>query len=188
MYKWKNSKINSQYELQKMMAKNNGVSPFTEEELSVSHLKTKNFSSIHDPQIKRLVELAYIRGTLNGLQTADMQLEESSMEDSSNKKSSTVIITKQVEVQKTVNEERLYFIVCKIKNRQDKVTYVNLTLKARNDADAESMAASECSLKHQTLLKCKIVKSYATDTMQFQFGIGNKEQTTLAALGKKMLL
>lgn len=182
MYEWKNNKIKNQFEMQKMVAKNNGVSSFTEEELSALNLKTKNFTSIHDQQVKRLIELAYIRGTLNGLQLADTQSEVVSDE-----KKSAVVITKQVEVQKAVNEERLYFVACKIRNRQDKVVYTNLTLKARTDAEIESMASYECSIKHQTLIQCKIIKSYGTDTMQFQFGIGTKDQTALAALGKKML-
>lgn len=182
MYEWKNSKIKSQYEMQKMIAKNNGVSSFTEEELSPINLKSKQFTSIHDSEVKRLVELAYIRGTLHGLQLADTQAEELKSE-----KNSAVIITKQVEVEKAVNEERLYFIACKIRNRQDKVVYTNLMLKARTEKEVESMASYECSNKQQTLIQCKVVKSYGTDTMQFQFGIGNKEQTSLAALGKKML-
>jgi hypothetical protein len=182
MYEWKNNKIKSQYEMQKMVAKNNGVSSFTEEELSTLNLKTKNFTSIHDQQVKRLVELAYIRGTLNGLQLADTQSEVVSDE-----KKSAIVITKQVEVQKAVNEERLYFVACKVRNRQDKVVYTNLMLKARTDAEIESMASYECSIKHQTMIQCKIIKSYGTDTMQFQFGIGTKDQTALAALGKKML-
>ncbi|HCL02199.1 MAG TPA: hypothetical protein DHW61_07220 [Lachnoclostridium phytofermentans] len=182
MYEWKNNKIKSQYEMQKMVAKNNGVSSFTEEELSTLNLKSKNFTSIHDPQVKRLLELAFIRGTLNGLQIADTQ-----SEAVSDDKKSAVFITRQVEVQKAVNEERLYFVACKIRNKQDKVVYTNLMLKARTDAEVESMSSYECSIKHQTLIQCKIVKSYGTDTMQFQFGIGTKDQTNLAALGKKML-
>ncbi len=182
MYEWKNKNIKSQFELQKMVAKNNSVSSFSEEELSALNLKTKNFTSIHAPEVKRLIELAFIRGTLHGLQLADTQ-----SEIVSDEKKPAVVITKQVEVQKAVNEERLYFVACKVRNRQDKVVYTNHMLKARTDKEAESMASYECSLKHQTLIQCKLVKSYGTDTMQFQFGIGSKEQTTLAALGKRML-
>lgn len=182
MYEWKNSKIKNQYEMQKMVAKNSGTSSFTEEDLSVTNLKTKNFTNIQDSQIKKLIELAYIRGTLNGLILADTQSEETP-----EAKNKTVIITKQVEVQKAENEERLYFVVCKVKNRQDKVVYTNHSIKARTEAEVSSTVTYECKLKQQTLIQCKIVKSYGSDTMQFQFGIGTKDQTTLAALGKKML-
>lgn len=182
MYVWKNSKIKSQYEMQKMVAKNNGVSSFTDEELSITNLKSKNFTGIQDPQIKKLIELAYIRGTLNGLMLADTQSEEAP-ED----KKSPIIITKQVEVQKAVNEERLYFVVCKVRNREDKVVYTNHSIKARTDEEVSNMVSYECKQRHQTLIQCKIVKTYGADTMQFQFGVGTKDLTTLAALGKKML-
>ena len=184
MHAWKNDKLKSQYDLQKMMAKNNRSFSFTDEEMAQVDLKSKNFSSIRDPQVRKLIELSYIRGTLHGLELADEQLG-----DTQGPKNSTVIITKkvQVEVEKPVIEERLYFIACKVKNKQDKTVYVNHMVKARTDADAENMVSAQCALKQQRLIASKVVKSYGTDTMQFQFGIGTKEQASLATVGKKYL-
>ena len=184
MHVWKNNKLKTQYELQKMIAKNNRSFSFTEEELAKVDLKSNIFTSIRDPQVRKLIELAYLRGTLYGLQLADEQLE-----DSPQPKDSTVIITKkiQVEVEKPIMEERLYYVACKVKNKQGKNVYVNHMIKARNEADVKNMVSSQCAMKEQTLIAYKIVNSYGSDSMQFQFGIGNKEQVSLAAIGKKYL-
>lgn len=184
MHAWKNDKLKSQYELQKMMAKNNRINSFTEDELSKVDLKSKEFTSIRDPQVRKLIELSYLRGTLHGLELADEQLDASA-----EPKNSTVIITKkvQVEVEKPVIEERLYFIACKVKNKQDKSVYVNYMIKARTETDAVNMATSQAAMKQQRLIASKIVNSYGADTMQYQFGIGTKEQASLAAIGKKYL-
>lgn len=179
MYVWKNDKIRRQYDMQKIAAKNNGSSPFTNEELAVTTLKAKALQGIRDPKVKRLVELAYTLGSLNGLQTADEQLDVSDKEK---------IAAKETEAAKpAIMEERLYVMVCKVKNRQDKLVYTTHTLKARTDAEAEANTASELHLKGQTLIKCKAVKSFGTDSMQFQFGIGNKELSSLFEAGKKYL-
>lgn len=184
MHAWKNDKLKSQYELQKMMAKNNRSLSFTDNDLQSTDLKTKNFTSVRDPKVRELIELAYLRGTLHGLELADEQLL-----PGTEPKNSTVIITKkvEVEVERPVMEERLYFIACKVKNKQGKNVYVNHMIKARTDEDAVNMVNSQCAIKHVTLISSKIVKSFGTDTMQFQFGIGSKEQESLAAVGKKYL-
>ena len=180
MAQWKNEKIKTQYDMQKMIAKNNGTQHFTEEELS-ANLKSKLFTNIHDPKTMRLIELAYILGNLNGLQTADSLLDDVPMQ----KIIQNNIVQKVVEV--PVSEEKLYFIACMVKNKQDKSSFTTLTLKARDEKEAESMATLEIRRKSQTLTKCKIVQSYRTDTMQYQFGIGMKEMNELTALGRKML-
>lgn len=182
MYQWKNENIKSQYELQKMVAKNNGIYHFTEEELSPTNLKSKQFTSIHDPQIMRLLELAYTLGTLNGLQTADSHAEAATQQ----KIVQTNTIQKVV-VQVPVFEEKLFFVACKVRNKQDKTHYTTLTLKARDEKEVESRATSEYAIKGQTLVQCKVLRSYATDTMQFQFGIGMKEMNELTELGRKYL-
>jgi hypothetical protein len=184
MHTWKNDKLKSQFELQKMIAKNNRSLSFTEEELAKVDLKSTIFTSIRDPQVRKLIELAYLRGTLHGLQLADEQ-----QGDNPQPKNSTVIITKEVkvEVEKPVTEERLYFVTCKVKNKQGKNVYVNHMIKARTEADVKTMASSQCAIKEQTLIACKIVNSYGSDSMQFQFGIGSKEQESLAAIGRKYL-
>ena len=128
-------------------------------------------------------ELAYIRGRLSGLQTADEQLESSVQENAAK----TVVVTKEIEVARLVMEDRLYFIGCKIKNKQEKTVYTTMTVKARTNEDALNQVEVDCRIKHNTLIKSVIIKSYGTDTMQYQFGIGSKEVTTLTALGKKML-
>ncbi|MBE5962960.1 MAG: hypothetical protein E7256_16540 [Lachnospiraceae bacterium] len=179
MYVWKNDKIRRQYDMEKFAAKNNGPSPFTGEELAITTLKAKAFQGIRDPKVKRMVELAYTLGTLNGLQTADQQLDVTDKARTAEKEAE--------QAKPAIMEERLYVMVCKVKNRQDKLVYTTLTLKARTDAEAETNAASECHLKGQTLIKCKAVKSFGTDSMQFQFGIGNKELTSLFEAGKKNL-
>lgn len=185
MYNWKNNKIKNQYDLQVMTAKNSGANSFTAEELSVTNLKTKNFMDIRDAQVKRLVELAYIRGRLDGLQTADDQFEDipfsKKASDAILKKNNTnVVPTPQL-------EEQLYFVACKVKNRQDKIAYTSHSIKAHSDAEAQSLASTECGMRNQTLLLSKTVKTYRADTMQFQFGIGTKDESTLLELGKKML-
>lgn len=182
MYQWKNDNIKSQYEMQKILAKNHGVYHFTEEELSQANLKSKQFSSIHDPQVQRLLELAYVLGTLNGLQLADTQADRAPEQVS--KQTNTI---QKVLVQVPISEEKLYFIACKVRNKQDKTHYTTLTLKANDEKEAESRAGSEFALKSQTLVQCKVLKSYPTDTMQFQFGIGMKEMKELTELGRKYL-
>jgi hypothetical protein len=182
MHQWKNDNIKSQYELQKMVAKNNGVYHFSEEELAQTNLKSKQFTSIHDPQIQRLLELAYILGTLNGIQIADTQA--ASSPSPVLKQTNTV---QKVVVQVPVSEEKLFFVACRVRNKQDKTHYATLTLKANNEKEAESRAATEYAIKNQTLIQCRILRSYATDTMQFQFGIGMKEMNELTELGRKYL-
>ncbi len=182
MYQWKNDNINGQYEMQKMVAKNNKLYHFTEEELSQTTLKSKQFTSIHDPKIQRLLELAYVLGTLNGLQLADTHADSAPQQVS--KQTNTI---QKVLVQVPVSEEKLYFIACKVRNKQDKTHYTTLTLKAYDEKEAESRASSEFALKGQTLIQSKVLKSYPTDTMQFQFGIGMKEMNELTELGRKYL-
>lgn len=181
MYQWKNDSIKSQYDMQKMIAKNNGIHHFSEEELTALNLKAKQFTNIHDPQIVRLLELAYVLGTLNGLQLADTQV--NSTPQTIVKQNNTI---QKVVVQVPVSEEKLFFVACKVR-KQDKSHYATLTLKARDEGEVESRATSEYALKNQTLVQFKILKSYSTDTMQFQFGIGMKELNELTELGRKML-
>ena len=132
--------------------------------------------------MKRLLELAYILGRLDGIQTADSQIEEVPF----SKQASDAILKKTKVAPVATQEELLYFIVCKVKNRQDKIVYTNLALKARSETEALSLANTECGMKNQTLIEGKIIKTYGSDTMQFQFGIGTKDQTTLMALGRKL--
>lgn len=181
MEQWKNENLKNQYNMQKMIAKNNGKYHFKDEELSPTNLKSKQFTSIHDPQIMRLVELAYVLGTLNGLQLADAQIE--SIPQTIVKQNNTI---QKVVVQVPVSEEKLFFVACKVR-KQEKSHYTTLTLKARDEKEVESRATSEFALKNQTLVQFKILKSYPTDTMQYQFGIGMKEMNELTELGRKML-
>ena len=183
MYTWRNNKIKNQYDLQMMTAKNKGVQSFTSEELSVTNLKSKAFQDIKDPKTKRLIELAYTLGRLDGLLTADSQLDEVPF----SKQASDAILKKSNAAPVVPQEELLYFLVCKVKNRQDKTVYTNLSIKARSESEAMTFANTECGMKNQTLIEGKIVKTYGPDTMQYQFGIGTKDQTTLMELGKKML-
>lgn len=182
MYVWKNNKIKSQYDIQVMTAKNRNVTPFTTEELSVTDLKSKEFTMISDQKIKRLVELAYIRGRMDGLLTADQQIEEIPFS-----KQASAAILKQPSVAPVIMPEQLFFVACKVKNRQDKILYTGLAIKARSEEEAKSCAQTESGMKNQTLLTCKVVRSYGSDTMQFQFGIGTKEEASLLELGKKTL-
>lgn len=184
MYVWKNEKIRGQYDLQLMTAKNSGNSSFTQDELSVTNLKTKEFTDIKDPKLKRLIELAYIRGRLDGLYTADNQIEGKSYAQQA---SDEILKRNPNAIATPVMEQQLYFVACKVKNRQDKVTYTSRTIKARSDAEAQTIASTECGMKNQTLLLSKTVKTYTADTMQFQFGIGSKEEASLLELGKKQL-
>lgn len=181
MYLWKNSHLKKQYDLEKVAAKNHGISPFTNEELADISLKSKAFSEIHDSKTKRLLELAFILGTLNGLQRADELLENVPKEEKPNNSSSSV------PVQPAILPECLYCLACKVKNRQEKLIYTVLTVKARGEEEAHRSAATECGMKNQTLIQCKTIKSYTADSMQFQFGIGKKELDALTALGRKLL-
>ncbi|MDD5937026.1 MAG: hypothetical protein PUC65_15920 [Clostridiales bacterium] len=183
MYRWKNDKIRCQYDLARMTAKNNGLTKFTEEELAVNSLKSKAFQGIHDPKTRRLIELAYILGNLNGLQTADQQLEDSPKEAIQKAAAKTT----PVHTAAPVFEEKLFVVACKVKSKNDKLVYVNVITKARTDAEAENTAANEIRIKNQTMVTCKVLRSYGTDTMQFQFGIGKKEQDTLLQMAKKVL-
>lgn len=189
MYIWKNSKIRKQYDLLAFTAKNDGLMKYTDEELHSTNLKAKAFQGIKDPSVRRLVELAYILGTLHGLEAADKELENSDMASESTTQRSSV----QKESKMTQNaapqiaEECLYVVVCKVKNRQDKIAYVTHCVKARGEEKAMSAASMECGMKNQTMMKGKIIKSYGSDSMQFQFGIGQKELDTLASQGKKYL-
>lgn len=181
MYVWKNEKLRNQYDIQRMVAKNNGVVPYSDEELSITNIKSKPFSDITDTKVKRLVELAYILGTLGGLKTADGLLEETKKEVK--QQSENVPVKNEA----PVLTDKLYILVCKAKNRQDKIVYVTHAVKAHSETDAVSAASFECGKKNQTLLQSKVVISYGSDTMQFQFGIGQKEKDTILAANKKYL-
>lgn len=184
MHVWKHEKLRTQYDLKKMTAKNHGPLPFTEEELSVLTLKNPAFRSVTDPKTLRLIELAYLLGSLDTLITADDELDDAKA-DTKVTAASTVIAPGHE--RPAVLEERLYVLACKVKNRQDKLVYTTTTLKARTDEEAESAAGSEFCMKNQTLIKCKVIRSFGQDTMQYQFGIGKKELDNLFALGKKLV-
>lgn len=177
MYVWKNNQIRRQYDLEKVAAKNNGISPFTKEELAELSVKSSVFGQVHDAKTKRLIELAFVLGTLNGLKKADESLTESSNSNSSAKKEPAKVPPAQ---------EKLYCLACKVK-KQDKLVYTVLSLKATSEQEAKSSAVTECSMKNQTLLRCEVIKTYEKESMQFQFGIGKKELDSLACLGKKLL-
>lgn len=183
MYVWRNEKIRRLYDLERIASKNHGQNPFTDEELSDLSLKAKSLQSINDPKMKRIVELAYTLGRLNGLKTADGELEEPL--PVLGKPSADVIAPGHVRPQ--VLEERLYILACRVKNRQDKLIYTAIALKARTESEAADNATTEFRMKNQFLTACKVIRSFGADTMQFQFGISQKELDTLAAQGKKLL-
>lgn len=183
MYVWKNDKLRRLYDLQCISAKNHGPAPFTEAELADLTLKSKALQGIQDAKTKRLVELAYTLGCLNGLKSADQELDEPV--PASAQSAAQVIAPGHVRPQ--ILEERLYVLACKVKNRQDKLIYTTTALKARTDEEAESSAAAELRMKNQIAVKCKVIRSFGTDTMQYQFGIGKKEMDTLFAQGKKLV-
>lgn len=182
MYVWKNDKLRKLYDLQRITAKNHGKAPFTEEELSVLTLKSKAFQGIQDPGTKRLIELAYTLGCLNGLKTADGEIEET---PAPTRPEAQLIAPGHVRPQ--VLEERLYVLACRAKNHQDKLVYTTTTLRAHTDEEAESSAVTELRMKNQIALKCKVIRSFGADTMQYQFGIGQKEMDALSAQGKKLV-
>lgn len=185
MYQWRNNKLKNQYDLQLIAAKNKGLHSFSQEDLSITTLQTKDFTDIKDVKIKRLIELAYIRGRLNGIRTADEQLEQISI----GQQLKNQIQSKQ-QPQTASSEsttELLYVFACKIKNANDKITYVAYAIKGHGEPEAKVTLNSKCAEKKQTILKSVIVKIFSADTMQFQFGVGTKELTTLIELGKKMM-
>lgn len=183
MYVWKNDKLRKLYDLQIISAKNHGQAPFTQEELSVLNLKSKAFQNIQDAKTKRLIELAYTLGCLNGLKTADEEIGEPS--SSAAKPEAQLIAPGHTRPQ--VLEDRLYVLACRAKNHQDKLIYTTVTLKAHTSEEAESSAAADLRLKNQIMIKCKVIRSFNTDTMQYQFGIGKKEMDSLFAQGKKLV-
>lgn len=183
MHVWNHDKLRRLYDLQKISAKNHQPAPFTDEELAVLTLKNKAFQGVSDPKVRRLLELAYTLGNLNGLLTADTELE--APKPAPIRQTAQVIAPGHERPQ--VMEERLYVLACKIKNRQDKLVYTTTTLKARTDAEAETAAITEFRMKNQVLVTCKVIRSFGTDTMQYQFGIGKKEMDTLFAQGKKLV-
>ncbi len=184
MHVWNNDKLRRLYDLQKISAKNHQPAPFTDEELAILTLKNKAFQQVNDPKTKRLIELAYTLGSLNGLLTADSELE-AQKTPAAIKPTAQVIAPGHERPQ--VLEERLYVLACKVKNRQDKLVYTTTTLKARTDAEAEASAVTEFRVKNQAVVTCKVIRSFGTDTMQYQFGIGKKEMDALFAQGKKLV-